>query len=61
MRWNDAAKLSGPFAFEAALLDYFNSENAALRDEINETGDYSDDIAAKLKACVESFKSSRTF
>ena len=48
-------------AFEAALLDYFNSENAALRDEINETGDYSDDIAAKLKACVESFKSSRTF
>ena len=48
-------------AFEAALLDYFNSESAALRDEINETGDYSDDIAAKLKACVESFKSSRTF
>jgi F-type H+-transporting ATPase subunit alpha len=48
-------------AFETALLDYFNSENAALRDEINETGDYSDDIAAKLKACVESFKSSRTF
>ena len=48
-------------AFEAALLDYFNSENSALRDEINESGDYSDDIAAKLKACVESFKSSRTF
>ncbi len=48
-------------AFEAALLDYFNSENSALRDEINESGNYSDDIAAKLKACVESFKSSRTF
>ena len=48
-------------AFEAALLDYFNSENSALRDEINESGDYGDDIAAKLKACVESFKSSRTF
>ena len=48
-------------AFEAALLDYFNSESSALRDEINESGDYSDDIAAKLKACVESFKSSRTF
>ncbi len=48
-------------AFEAALLDYFNSENSTLRDEINESGDYSDDIAAKLKACVESFKSSRTF
>ena len=48
-------------AFEAALLDYFNSENSALRDEINESGDYSDKIAAKLKACVESFKSSRTY
>ena len=48
-------------AFEAALLDYFNSEHAALRDEINESGNYNDDIAAKLKACVESFKSSRTY
>ncbi|HBX27447.1 MAG TPA: F0F1 ATP synthase subunit alpha [Gammaproteobacteria bacterium] len=48
-------------AFETALLDYFNSEHSALRDEINESGDYSDDIASKLKACVESFKSSRTF
>jgi F-type H+-transporting ATPase subunit alpha len=48
-------------AFESALLDYFNSEHAALRDEINESGNYNDDIAAKLKACVESFKSSRTY
>ena len=48
-------------AFETALLDYFNSEHSALRDEINESADYSDDIASKLKACVESFKSSRTF
>jgi F-type H+-transporting ATPase subunit alpha len=48
-------------AFETALLDYFNTEHAALRDEINESGNYNDDIAAKLKACVESFKSSRTY
>ncbi|MBU25918.1 MAG: F0F1 ATP synthase subunit alpha [Gammaproteobacteria bacterium] len=48
-------------AFEAALLIYFNSENAALRDEINQSGDYSDDVAAKLKACVEAFKSSGTY
>ena len=48
-------------AFETALLDYFNTEYAALRDEINESGNYNDDIAAKLKACVESFKSSRTY
>ena len=48
-------------AFEAALLIYFNSENAALRDEINQSGDYSDDVEAKLKACVEAFKSSGTY
>ena len=48
-------------AFETALLDYFNTDYAALRDEINESGNYNDDIAAKLKACVESFKSSRTY
>ena len=48
-------------AFETALLDYFNSENSTLRDEINESGDYGDDAASKFKACVESFKSSRTF
>src|SRR6056300_845518 len=48
-------------AFETALLDYFNTEYVALRDEINESGNYNDDIAAKLKACVESFKSSRTY
>ncbi len=48
-------------AFEAALLIYFNSENAVLRDEINQSGDYSDDVAAKLKACVEAFKSSGTY
>ncbi|MDG1156558.1 MAG: F0F1 ATP synthase subunit alpha, partial [Litorivicinaceae bacterium] len=47
--------------FETALLDYFNSEYAALREEINESGNYNDDIATKLKACVESFKSSRTY
>ena len=48
-------------AFETALLDYFNSESSTLRDEINESGDYGDDVASKFKACVESFKSTRTF
>ena len=42
------------------LLD-LKPQYAALRDEINQSGDYNDDIAAKLKACVESFKSSRTY
>jgi len=57
----DDVEVTKVVAFESALLDYFNSEYAALRDEINESGNYNDDIAAKLKACVESFKSSRTY
>ncbi len=48
-------------AFEAALLAYFRSEHADLRAEINKKGDYNDDIAAKLKAAVESFKSSQSY
>jgi len=48
-------------AFEAALLSYFRSEHSKLRDEINKKGDYSDEIAGKLKAVVESFKSSQTY
>ena len=48
-------------AFEAALLGYFRSEHSKLRDEINKKGDYSDEIAGKLKAVVESFKSSQTY
>ncbi len=48
-------------AFEAALLSYFRSEHKKLRTEINKKGDYNDEIAGKLKAVVESFKSSQTY
>lgn len=47
--------------FEAALLDYFRAEHADLRKELNASGDYNDEIAGKLKAVVESFKSSQTY
>ena len=47
--------------FEAALLDYFRAEHAELRKELNASGDYNDEIAGKLKAVVESFKSSQTY
>lgn len=47
--------------FEAALLDYFRGEHADLRKELNASGDYNDEIAGKLKAVVESFKSSQTY
>ena len=48
-------------AFEAALLSYANSQFAELMGKINETGGYNDEIAAGLKECIESFKSSQTW
>ena len=48
-------------AFEAALPGYFNSEHGALRDEVNQSGDYNDDIAVKLRLVSNLFKSSRTY
>ena len=48
-------------AFEAALLDYFNQSIRHCVTRANQSGDYNDDNVAKLKACVESFKSSRTY
>jgi F-type H+-transporting ATPase subunit alpha len=47
--------------FEAALLAYAKSEHASLLATINETGDYNDDIEAKLKALLESFKATQTW
>lgn len=46
-------------AFETALIGFFNSEFADLMKSINESGDYNDEIAAKLKAGIEKFKSTR--
>jgi F-type H+/Na+-transporting ATPase subunit alpha len=48
-------------SFEAALLDYMNSEQKALMDQINEKGDYNKDIEAGIKAAIESFKATQTW
>jgi len=47
--------------FEAALLSYMNSEHADLIKQINDTGDYNDDIGAQFKAGIEKFKSTQTW
>jgi F-type H+-transporting ATPase subunit alpha len=47
--------------FEAALIAYFNSEYADLMGDINKSGNYNDDIAAKFKAGIEKFKSTQTW
>jgi len=41
--------------YEAALHDFAKTNYGGLLDRINETGAYSDEIAAELKACCETF------
>ena len=48
-------------AFEAALLSYMNSEHADIMNQVNESGNYNDDIAAAFKAGVEQFKATQTW
>lgn len=47
--------------FESALLSYMNSENADVMAQVNESGNYNDDIAAAFKAGVEQFKATQTW
>jgi F-type H+/Na+-transporting ATPase subunit alpha len=48
-------------AFEAALHAHMHQNNQALLDKINATGEYSDEIAAGLKAAIEAFKQSGAY
>ncbi len=43
--------------FEAAMLAYVRSEKSDFLDSLNETGDYSDEIAVEMKSTLEDFKS----
>ena len=47
--------------FEAALLAYMSSEHADLIKQINDTGDYNDDIGAQFKVAIDKFKSTQTW
>ena len=48
----DVAKIGD---FEAALHDFAHSNSAELIKQINDTGDYSDEIQAGLKAICDGF------
>ena len=48
-------------AFEAALHDYLRSSQKDLLDNINATGDYSDDVEAAIKKAVEDFKANNVW
>lgn len=47
--------------FESALHGFMKSERADLMKQINETGDWNDDIEAQLKASLEEFKANHTW
>ena len=47
--------------FEEALHAHVRSNNQALLDTINESGDYNDDIAAQIKAAIEDFKANGVY
>ncbi|MDH3672217.1 MAG: F0F1 ATP synthase subunit alpha [Gammaproteobacteria bacterium] len=54
----DVAKVG---AFEDALQSYMKSSRADLMEKINREADYTDDIAAELKAALEDFKANHTW
>ena len=43
--------------FEAALLSFMNNEHGDLMNQINESGDWNEDIESQFKAALEKFKS----
>jgi F-type H+-transporting ATPase subunit alpha len=47
--------------FEASLLSYMNSEHGDMLANINETGDWDDDIEAKFKSGLDKFKQTQTW
>ena len=47
--------------FESAMLAYIKSNNADLINNINETGDYNDDVKAAMKAALDDFKAKGVF
>ena len=51
----DALEVNKVLAFEAGLHGYMKSEHSALMDNINKTGDFSDDIKNSMKGAIESF------
>ena len=47
--------------FEEAMHSYANSNSADLMNDINATGGFNDDIAAKMRETIEKFKSTSTW
>ncbi len=48
-------------SFEAALLAFADRDHAELMAEINQSGNFNNDIEAKLKGLVETFKATQSW
>ncbi|MFT7387806.1 MAG: F-type H+-transporting ATPase subunit alpha [Candidatus Endobugula sp.] len=48
-------------AFESALLSYMASEHGELMNQINDSGNYNDEISSKFKSALEAFKATQTW
>jgi F-type H+-transporting ATPase subunit alpha len=57
----DDVALNQIAAFESALLSYMNADHAGLIQQINQTGDYNDEIEGKLKAALDDFKANHAW
>ena len=57
----DDVEVSKVVDFEEALQAYLKSNEAELLEEINRTGDFNDEIEAKMIAAIEKFKATSTW
>ncbi|MCP4698533.1 MAG: F0F1 ATP synthase subunit alpha [Gammaproteobacteria bacterium] len=57
----DDIELSKVVDFESALHSYMHSHQAALMTKVNESGDYSDEIAAGFKSAMDDFKANHSW
>ena len=48
-------------SFEESYLRYMHDEQSELMKEIDDTANYNDDIAARLKSAIESFKTNHSY
>jgi len=57
----DDVEVTKVVAFEDAMLGHIRSNNQAMLDKINESGDYNDDIAAEIQSAIEDFKANGVY
>ncbi len=47
--------------FEAALVEYMNSEHGDFMSEVNSSGAYNDDVVSTMRGAIEQFKKTQTY